>query len=1308
MKKGDILRRLFSALCALVIVFTCFPAAAFAATGNQLTATISRSTIAQGSSGYCYVYVDSLEDLASLNLAVYFDPAKVRVTNAYNSVSCTLYDSAIQSDHVQYTYLFDGEGAASQTRLFWFSYEILSDAPVGDTYFDIVVTDAHDTALNEVAISGSRRKFTIVEAAVNKTCSMWDSGAVQTSVKEEFEISYYLSPSEVASGSVVIQYDQELFELVGVTNGAFLDGKTVNVNTALTGAVYLSFVGTGYSYSNDFVKLRFRTASNTAVTSQIKVTVSDLYDLERNSISCSGYTSTITVAHDPTYTEDAPTMALTPIYSPETGKITATITLDKDSRLGAGDFVLKFDPTVLTYVSCTKGFTPSFFNINDKKVAEGELKFSIISLADITDTQTVLTVTFDTAVSCEDYTTELELTGSGLADSMTNGILLNFVASPAVVTTNGHDFSVSQHDSYNHWQKCSRCDEIDGSEAHHGGTVTCTERGVCIDCGTAYGSTLGHDFSVTKYDGEYHWKKCSRCEVIDGKEAHYGGTATCTEQKICEDCRASYGNTLGHDFSVDKHDADYHWQKCSRCDETDGSEAHHGGTATCTEQKICEDCRASYGNTLGHDFSVGKHDADYHWQKCSRCEEIDGKEAHHGGTATCTEQKVCEDCGTSYGDILGHDFSVDNHDADYHWQKCSRCEEFDSKEAHYGGTATCTEKNICEGCGTAYGTVDSNYHAYSSTLTQGETTHYYLCSRCGDKKNEEAHNYQNYQPNGNGSHTGTCICGKTNTALCTGDDASATCQKRAVCQICGSDYGSLGNHDFDLSAWGYRDTTGHAHNCKTEDCQQHDAVTGHHSSGEATEDVAETCLDCGYIINPATGHIRHTPSDAWSSNSDSHWKECVGCDTQEFEKGSHIYDNACDAVCNTCNYVRSIAHSYALESSTTEHWQACEVCGAEKPNSRVPHSGGLATCQEKAQCVFCNAKYGEKDTDNHTGTTYHYESNSDGTHKKIYDCCNNVAEQAEACAGGTATCTTKKICSCCNSLYGDVLGHDFSVDKHDEGYHWKKCTRCDEVDGKAAHFGGTATCTELAICQGCNASYGKYSDHDFSVAKCDADYHWQKCSRCDATDDKEAHYGGTATCTEKKACTDCGVRYGDVLSHSYEDAVTPPTESQKGYTTHTCKHCGHSYVDAYTDPVGPSCITSSMFTIQGQYLQKVTSGTTVKQLLEGLNEGSYCKVYKNTAEVADNTLVGTGMTVKLIVAGKIVQELTIIVTGDINGDGKITATDMLSVKAHLLGKSILAGSAAQAADVSGDGKITATDFLQIKAYLLGKSQIKPH
>ncbi len=70
-------------------------------------------------------------------------------------------------------------------------------------------------------------------------------------------------------------------------------------------------------------------------------------------------------------------------------------------------------------------------------------------------------------------------------------------------------------------------------------------------------------------------------------------------------------------------------------------------------------------------------------------------------------------------------------------------------------------------------------------------------------------------------------------------------------------------------------------------------------------------------------------------------------------------------------------------------------------------------------------------------------------------------------------------------------------------------------------------------------------------------------------------------------------------------------------------------------------------------------------------------------------------------------EITVknIVKGDCNGDGKITITDMLAIKSHILGKSSLSGDLAQAADTNKDGKITITDFIQVKAHILGKSSL---
>ena len=65
-----------------------------------------------------------------------------------------------------------------------------------------------------------------------------------------------------------------------------------------------------------------------------------------------------------------------------------------------------------------------------------------------------------------------------------------------------------------------------------------------------------------------------------------------------------------------------------------------------------------------------------------------------------------------------------------------------------------------------------------------------------------------------------------------------------------------------------------------------------------------------------------------------------------------------------------------------------------------------------------------------------------------------------------------------------------------------------------------------------------------------------------------------ATCTqtgltEGKHCSDCGMilvkqQVVPMADHDYEDTVVPPTETEKGYTFHKCKICGHEMTDSYT------------------------------------------------------------------------------------------------------------------------------------------------
>ncbi len=415
-----------SLVCAvsLILSIICVPVAADDT--NRVTAATG-AAIVQGNSAYCYVDIDSAEGLASLDVSVYFDPAKVKVIGVYNSIGCTLYDNVTNTDNIRFSYIFDGQGAATKTRLFYFRYQVLENAEVGGSYFDIVVGEAYDSSLNEMAVSGSRCGFKISKATVSKDCYVYGSRSISTSIKQEFTLGYRLSTSEIASGTAVISYDPDLLEVVEVTNGAFLDGKIVDINKDLSGEIYISFVGTEYGIKTDFVSVTFRTVKNAAESSDIVFTAKELLDKNLDAYFCSGYTTKVNITFDETYAGDSPAMRLDGSFSYDDMQITLAVCLEANSHLGAGDFVISFDPEFATYNSCTKGFEPSFFNINDKNTDSGELKFHIISLSDIVTEETVLTVVFDVKRPYSRETADFTLDGTGLTDSMTESILLNFI-----------------------------------------------------------------------------------------------------------------------------------------------------------------------------------------------------------------------------------------------------------------------------------------------------------------------------------------------------------------------------------------------------------------------------------------------------------------------------------------------------------------------------------------------------------------------------------------------------------------------------------------------------------------------------------------------------------------------------------------------------------------------------------------------------------------------------------------------------------------------------------------------------------------
>lgn len=117
-------------------------------------------------------------------------------------------------------------------------------------------------------------------------------------------------------------------------------------------------------------------------------------------------------------------------------------------------------------------------------------------------------------------------------------------------------------------------------------------------------------------------------------------------------------------------------------------------------------------------------------------------------------------------------------------------------------------------------------------------------------------------------------------------------------------------------------------------------------------------------------------------------------------------------------------------------------------------------------------------------------------------------------------------------------------------------------------------------------------------------------------------------------------------------------------------------------------------TPSGNYLTGVSPSTSVS----AMNRAGYT-IYNGSAKVTSG-LVGTGMT-----AVSSSATVTIVVTGDVSGDGKITITDVVKLQKSVVGSGSLSGAYAKAADINGDGKVTITDVVQAAQVTVGQRTI---
>ncbi len=124
-------------------------------------------------------------------------------------------------------------------------------------------------------------------------------------------------------------------------------------------------------------------------------------------------------------------------------------------------------------------------------------------------------------------------------------------------------------------------------------------------------------------------------------------------------------------------------------------------------------------------------------------------------------------------------------------------------------------------------------------------------------------------------------------------------------------------------------------------------------------------------------------------------------------------------------------------------------------------------------------------------------------------------------------------------------------------------------------------------------------------------------------------------------------------------------------------------------------LESSQNLVSNGLVGSVNAGTTVKSLVSSFAHSQYIRVYDAEGNPVENTAqaAATGMELRLMDGPVIKDRATVVVRGDLDGDGKATGADVDLLLEALVGDRELSAAQQAAADADGNGALHIYDAL---------------
>lgn len=488
---------------------------------------------------------------------------------------------------------------------------------------------------------------------------------------------------------------------------------------------------------------------------------------------------------------------------------------------------------------------------------------------------------------------------------------------------------------------------------------------------------------------------------------------------------------------------------------------------------------------------------------------------------------------------------------------------------------------------------DHNYISFE----WDDVYHWQECTKCGDKKNYEAHKWTVVTA-AIGIDFHTLICEVCNDVKTPKHEYDNNCD--ASCNVCGAirSVSHVYSNDCDINCnvCGLTRQITHKYdnNCDASCnvCGATRQVTHKYSS-----DNDAICNECGYKREIACDHNWITVL----TSEEYHILMCVECTISRQEEHTyyndiwgimcsvcgykltcnHWYSSSCDASCNSCGEIRTISHTYTNDCDAI-----CNVCEATRETSHIYSNG----CDDK--CNVCDT----------VRPIYHiYSNDSDIT------------------------------CNVCGATRDIAHTHSYGDYEYDFYGHWRVCLTCGESEaGREDHVITSVYIVDetyhggnCSICGGGIALKHTYTD------ECD-----KYCNDCNIQRQPDHVY----TNADDEYCDICGEPREEIcIVHNFSSWIinTDPTCTIFGVQSRYCENCN------YIETIGISKLDHSDINNDGEcdmcgesYGDNINSGNNTDDN-QGTDKDNYNGIDSNSGTGCGGVIGGSLWFVVVILVGTV-------------------------------------------------------------------------